>query len=215
MTSELGEAAAFEGSPIVGHAQLTAEDFTSVWAALPQNRRLFGRLGLWVVLIAMFWLVHRLLSPDGASAPLPWTILLVPVVMAVVFPLALWRGRNVWAKNAVADLRGGEGVEFRFDESGFSFNAPGRQIHHAWSALYRCVETAQGFAIYTAPAAVMVVPKRAFAAEDQARLRAQLLANVPNRPLRGTRTWPPRNMVLLWVVLVVVFLALWQVLDSK
>jgi len=219
MTSELGQApepSGFEAGPIVGRAQLTPDDFTAVWAALPQNRRLFVRLGSWVVLIGMFWFVRGLLDPAAASEPLPWTMLLVPGVMVVGFPLILWRSRNAWGKNAVAELRGNEGVEYRFDAAGFSFSAPGRQVQHAWSALYRCLETAQAFAIYTGPAAVIVVPKRAFAADDQARLVSLLPTAVPNRPLSGAATWRPLGRtVLLWVVMVIAFLVIWQVLNPK
>src|SRR4051812_29774232 len=158
----------FEGGPIVGRVALTTEDFTSVWAALPQHRRVFLQLALTVVAIPLFWLLFKLLNSDGTGEPagMTWTIVAVSVLLVPGFAFKLWRARRVWAKNGLADLRGAEGVEFRFDSAGFSFHAPGLQIQHTWSSLYRCIETAPAFAIYTSPAALIVVPKRAFAATE-------------------------------------------------
>ena len=91
----------------------------------------------------------------------------------------VWLGRRLrsgaWAKNALADLRAAEGVEYRFDSAGISFHAPGRNLQQTWSSLHRCLETPIAFAIYTSPAAALIVPKRAFAAAEQARLRTRLL----------------------------------------
>jgi len=212
------DTADFEGDPIVGRVELTTEDFTSVWAILPQNRGAFMRFGLWLVVIPIFWLIFSWLNTgaNGEPTSLPWTVMASPVAAMVLIAFAVFRSRNVWAKNAVADLRGAEGVEFRFDATGFSFNPPGRQLQHAWSTLYRWLETARAFVIYTGPINVIVVPKRAFAAAEQARLRELFRQLVPNRPLRGAEVGRPIvRTVGVWLVLVIVFLALWQFLDSK
>ena len=70
-------------------------------------------------------------------------------------------------EHAVADLRGASGVEYRFDSAGFLFSAPGRTSRMAWDTLHGSLETPAAFAIYTSPAMVMVVPKRAFGANDR------------------------------------------------
>ncbi|HEY3252476.1 MAG TPA: YcxB family protein [Polyangiaceae bacterium] len=225
MTSDAGAAtghaqldapsAEFEGAPIVGCTELRVEDFTSAWAALPQNRRVFVRFGLWLLAIPLFGVYQLLLNESGPhdASGSPWPVVALSLgVAGALFGFALWRDRTVWARNAVADLRGAEGVEFRFDALGFSFQAPGRHAQHTWDSLYRCIETANAFAIYTGPIMVMIVPKRAFAASELDSLRARLLERVPNRALRGTELWQPWKLVL-WIVLVVAFLVIWQLLE--
>lgn len=93
-------------------------------------------------------------------------------------------------------------------------DAPGRKATTAWSSLAHCLETPGAFAVYITPVTVMVVPKRAFAVADQPRLRALLTTRISNRPLRGVKQYSLRALVV-WAVLIVVFLAAWQILSAK
>lgn len=52
--------AEFEGEPIVGRTELTAQDFTAVWAILPQNRQIFARFALWILLIPLLGLIRAI-----------------------------------------------------------------------------------------------------------------------------------------------------------
>ena len=208
----------FEGGPIVGRVELTTEDFTSVWAALPGNRPVFVQRALTAVALPLFWLMFSMFDSDGTGAPvgMTWFVVLQSLLLPPALGFRLWRARAEWAKNGVADLRGAEGVEFRFDSAGVSLHSPGSQSQHAWSTLFRCLDTAHAFLIFVTPSALIVVPKRAFAAAEQARLRACLLKLVPNRPLRGTNIWRPlRSTVTDWVMIGLVFFGVWQVLDWR
>jgi len=208
----------FEGGPIVGRVELTTEDFTSAWTALPGNRPVFVQRALTAVALPLFWLMFSMFDSDGTSAPvgMTWFVLLQSLLLPPALGFRLWRARAEWAKNGVADLRGGEGVEFRFDSAGVSLHSPGSQSQHAWSTLFRCLETAHAFLIFVTPSALIVVPKRAFADAEQARLRARLLELVSNRPLRGTNIWRPlRSTVTDWVLIGLAFFGVWQVLEWK
>src|SRR5450432_941069 len=105
----------FEGEPLVGHTKLTVEDFTTVWTRLPHTRSVAVRLFLWVLAFPFFALVTAILNGQASGEPiqLPWLYGVVPVLLGGALAFGLWRGRTRWAENAVADLRGGEGVEFR------------------------------------------------------------------------------------------------------
>jgi hypothetical protein len=162
-----------------------------------------------VLAVPAFAVVHAWLNvgSDGTTVNMPTYILLSTFVVGGALAFGVWRGRTRWAENAIADLRGAGGVEFRFDQQGFSSKAPGREFHLAWDTLARCLETPNAFAIYSTPVLVTVIPKRAFAAGDLPKLRALLLARVPNRPLRGVRP-RFRRPILLWAVLILAFLAI-------
>jgi hypothetical protein len=204
----------FEGAPIVGQAKLSTRDFSDMWVALPQNRHLFLRIGLWLAVIPLLWLISALLNARSGPTHVTWEVALPPIAVVVGLTIAVWRDRNL-AKSAIVPLRGAEGVEFRFDAAGFFCRAAGKPLQHAWSALHGYVETATAFAIYFAPRVVEVVPKRAFAESEQVRLRAHLLALVPNRSLTATQVWrPTKRTVLLALVLVLASLAIWQVVES-
>ncbi len=222
-TGEVDEAASedeeyeeesFEGEAIVADTPVSADDFKKVWPALPQVRTMLLRVGIIAALGVVFASTNLYLLPpqrDPADT-WRWAFLVTSFVWPPLFAFGVFRGRKQWADNAVRDLRSLEGVRFRFDADGFAFEAPGRSHQFTWASLTRCLETPEFFAVYTSPAAVMVVPKRAFTVADQARLRSVLDTRVPNRPLRGTKLFAVRTLVI-WVVLVVVFLAMWRFLD--
>ena len=202
--------------PISGHAALTVEDFTTVWFALPQNRAIVLRFTVWVLAIPFFALLTawmNSLSSGEAMAPMPWY--LVPATLAGVAALSygLRRGRSTWAKNAVADLRGADGVDYGFDDEGISVTARGRAFRLAWDTLSHSLELPTAFVIYTTPAAVLVVPKRAFSPSDLPNLSDRLREYVPNRPLRGTQRFGRGPLV--WFLLMVIFLAVWRFLAAK
>ncbi|HEY0465571.1 MAG TPA: YcxB family protein [Polyangiaceae bacterium] len=174
----------FEGAPIAGRAQLTEEDFRGVWAVLPRNRQALVSLAFSLLAIPLFWLMLAVLDSHGWSGLMSLPLVVGSFIFGALSAFGLWLRRFAWAQSAAAQMRNLEGVEFRFDSSGVSLVAPGRPSQHEWSSLYRCIETAQVFAIYTAPTMVMVVPKRAFAASELSRLRALLLKQVPKRGKR-------------------------------
>jgi YcxB-like protein len=210
---EEDEVGRFEGKPIAGGTPITADDFKAVWSALPQNRSAMKMFGLMALGIPTFAVIQSLIvNGSVSSTSMGWLYLVLPVVFGLVLARVLWKGRARWADNAVKDLRSLEGVDFRFDAAGVTIDAPGRKATTAWSALARSIETPEAFAIYITPATVMLVPKRAFTAEDQVRLRALLSKLVPNQPLRGVNLYSLRTLAI-WVVVLVGFLAVWKFLS--
>lgn len=207
------------GVAITGHAAISVQDFQAVWWALPQTRASVRTLALMFLAVPGFALVHWLLAADRATSEAPAAGSLLGIVLpsAAMLALALgWglrQGRARWAQNAVTDLRSTEGVDFVLDDVGLSIDAPGRQSTTAWAATARCLETKDAYAVYLTPNSVMVIPKRAFAAQDQARVSRLLAEKVPNRPLRGVSNASPIRRLVIWVVLIVVFLSIWQFLD--
>jgi YcxB-like protein len=186
--------------PIRGEASLGIEDFKSAWLTIPQVRRsLAWFVGTGVCTPLLIWSSSR----EGPGSALA---LVVPT-LAVTLCYGLFRGRKRWAE---ASLEGNGGsVQYRFDDYGYHITLPGRESRMAWSTLNRSVEITDAFLIYTTPQVFTYVPKRAFAAVDQARLRQALQTRITRRAAPRGRVL---QAVLLWVVLVVAFMVIWQVL---
>lgn len=130
----------------------------------------------------------------------------IPAI-AVALGFGLFRGRKRWAEAALEGHSGN--AEYLFDDYGYHVTLPGRDSRLAWSTLHRSIEIADAFLIYTTPQLFTCVPKRAFAAGDQARLREALQARIPRRPEPRGRVL---KVVLLWVVLLVAFMVIWEVM---
>jgi hypothetical protein len=123
--------------------------------------------------------------------------------------------RRAWTKQAFANV-GGQ-TTFRFDDYGFTWESSLRQHRLAWASLARALETPTAFLVYPSPQTVLIVPKRAFTDADVAVLSRLLRERITLKPapkagLFANRAW---RTVLLWVVLVVTFLAIWQFLDER
>ncbi len=191
------------GHPIRGEAQLTADDFKAVWAAVPQVQRTIAWLAVLVVLLPTFiWL-----RADGRN---PIILGAIPIcLMAVAF--GVYRGRGRWAEGALSGSHG-KPVEYLFDGEAFQVKAPGRDSRAEWATLRGHVEVKGAFLIYMSPQIFVLVPKRAFTAADQARLGAELRARVPPYRAPGGGA---KKLLLLWLALVLVFLGIWQLLNTK
>jgi hypothetical protein len=188
---------AFAGQPIRGEAVLRIEDFKSAWFAMPQVRKMIA----WYLSVAV---CTPLLIWTATEAPNSVVAIAIPIIFcAAVY--GLLRGRRRWAE---ASLRGHDGtVEYLFDHYGYQLKAPGRESRSEWSKLHGHLELAEAFLVYITPNLLTLVPKRAFAAADQVRLRQELEARIPRRPAsyRGVL-----KLLLAWLLLTLVFLAVWQ-----
>jgi len=199
---------AFEGRVIEGHVALTEEDFSSAWRFLPQMRSMVA-VSIWIVV-----LIPGLASVSAAwMGGRAWPYGVGALLCGGALAFGLRRGRARWARSSLELLRGSEGVLFRFDDKGFLLKSPGRESQLAWDTLYRCIETVSAFLIYTAPQVVAVVPKRAFTPAEQADLQALLRERIRPAPLAGV--FRPGRLLLLWLALVIAFLAIWQFLNPK
>jgi hypothetical protein len=200
-----------EGETIVGDADVSEADLARAGAKLP------GAKQPWLMPVVLGAAMLLLL---GLSLPaIAWetmlSVLLVTAFLVVVSTLLQRATRRAWSKQAFANV-GGQ-TTFRFDDYGFTWESSLRQHRLAWASLARALETPTAFLVYTAPQAVLIVPKRAFTDADVAALSRLLRERITPKPapkagLFANRTW---RTLLLWVVLVVTFLAIWQFLDRR
>jgi hypothetical protein len=197
------------GSVVIeGRVAMCVEDFAQAWRFLPQVRGSVAVVFVIVLLVPAMMMMFNFRDGGGNGLIYAGT----GVLTAGAAAYGMWRGRMRWAKNALHTLRGEEGVLFRFDDYGFHVTAPGRESRLAWSEVYRSIDTALAFLVYTAPHAVVIVPKRAFASAEVNLLQALLIERVRPRPLAGT----PRlgRFLLLWLVLLISFFAIRNLLGS-
>jgi len=195
---------------IVGQADLTEADLAQASAQLPGAKR------PWLVpaIMAGAALLFFSLSPSQISSETTLTMLL-PMAFVVLLAIFFQRlARRAWVKQAFANIGGP--TTFRFDDYGFSSESSLRQHRLAWASLARSIDTPQAFLVYTTPRTVLIVPKRAFVEADVVSLRSMLAERVAPTPLPsgGLLGGSANRTLLLWVVLVVTFLAIWQFLDS-
>jgi len=188
---------------VSGEAALTEADLAAAMPYLPE----FGRRWLAPVLVlsilpfvALWNHVDRL------------TLLTVSfcAAMFVVFQLML---RRRWPKRALGDLGAGP-TRFSFDDFGFSASSSLRQHRLAWTSLARYVETPEAFAIYTTPRTLLIVPKRAFGPAQALQVSELLKTRVPVRPGSPSPRAVLTRFLLAWLALVVVFLAIWFLLNE-
>ncbi len=187
---------------IVGHTRFTRDDFLNARRSLPGARAPLALLPMALVFTLFGYFASR---EGGVSA----SILMTPIVFCLVFVFVVWNGTRRWADNVFTELRGDRDVTFRFDRYGLAVETSKRQAKMAWEVLHRALPTKFAFLVYTSPNTLEVVPKRAFAAEDLETLRRWLRQRVRTRP--APRMF--RKVILLWAVLIVVFLLIWQFLD--
>ena len=194
--------------PIEGQVAMTLDDFMGAWRFMPQTKRSIALVLTVVLLVPTIHWIISLRTGEGGGALYGVGALIA--LCAVAF--GIWRGRLRWARGALVTLQAQEGILFRFDDYGFFFKAPGREARFAWGTMYRYIEAGPSFLVYTGPLSLVVIPKRAFAPEDERQLDALLRERIRSRPLAGTA--PVGRLVVLWLVLVIAFLAIWQLLNK-
>jgi hypothetical protein len=200
---------ALETEPAIGEADVSAADLAEVVTQLPA----FKRPWLGPVVIAAAGLLSLSILPDFTRETL------LTVALPLLFFIALTAffqraGRRAWIAQALANVGGR--TTFRFDDYGFTSESGLRQHRLAWASLARAVETPHAFLIYTTPQTVLIVPKRAFTDADVAALSRRLPERITPKPLPGAGLLAggTKRTLVLWVVLVVAFLAIWQFLDQ-
>ncbi len=143
-----------------------------------------------------------------------WSLILPLAFVSPAFMFLFFRNlRTHAAKNMLAELGWKEGLEFRLDPQRFSFCASGREVNVEWQALTRSLEIPNAYLIYTTPRLAVIMPKRAFAPEELPRVHELLQRRVPQKELRSVAR--PRRLVITWLVLMVLFLAIWQFVEMK
>jgi hypothetical protein len=189
-----------EDGSITGTATLTEADMAAGLAVA--NKR-----GQWLVpvLFAFFGLVATS-SFGGITAPL------VGAPVGAGLGWLLWRnvfrsgGRRSVAGKSERELT----VTWRFTPETFEITTVTTYTRMQWSAAHRVIEGRDTFALYTSEAIVQIIPKRAFRPEEVEALRGLFARCITprKRPSNFGRVF------VLWVVLILMFLAIWQFLQG-
>jgi hypothetical protein len=189
---------------IEGSTTLTRADFAEVVEYLPGFKRSWWGFALLALAMLLF---------SGLSfAPAYSSLIPAALMVALLFYFQGFRRRD-WVKRAYEQL-GGD-TSFRFDEFGLHVDAQLRQHRLAWQTLLRVrLETPRSFLIYTSPQAVFVIPKRAFAAADIARIRELCAERVDYRPAETRGTASLKSVALVYVGCVLAFLGIWSFLRA-
>jgi hypothetical protein len=185
---------------ITGTTTLTDADMTSGLAVA--NKR--GQWFLPVLFAFLGLLVGS--SFGGVTGPL------VAAPVAAGLGWIFWK--NAFRAGGRRSLAGKSDRErtltWRFTPETFEITTVTTYTRMQWSGVHRIVEGKDTFAVYTSEAIVQIIPKRAFRPEEVETLRGMFARYVTPRKR-------PNNLgriIVLWVVLVLVFLAIWQFLQS-
>jgi hypothetical protein len=183
---------------IVGTTALTEADMAAGLAMA--NKRLwffpllFGLLGF--ISMSSFGLTAQLIG--------------IPVAAGIGY----FAWRNVFrsaGRRALANKSDGERtVTWRFTPESIEITNPLSYTRFRWAAVHRWLDGKDTLAFYSSESVVQIVPLRAFRADEIEKLRQLFRANVTPRKKPRTMTY----VAILWMVLVLMFLAIWQFLQS-
>jgi YcxB-like protein len=162
--------------PLTGRTALTAEDGAVLMRA---SRARVGfvnqpRLLLYCALVSVLAAILAIES----YRRMPFVLLGLALVL---FVLAVAVGSRTMRSTAAAYGHGQE-REIALDESGIAVRETGMSVSYDWSRLDRALEGPR-HVILIGGAGIIVVPKRAFGADDLARARELIAAKLPLRPL--------------------------------
>jgi hypothetical protein len=103
-------------------------------------------------------------------------------------------------------------IVWRFSPDGYEITTAASYSRANWSTIHRFLEGPKSFVLYASEAMVHVIPKSALRGDDVNVLRAMFTSRIIPRkkPSMASFTWVP----LLWLLLILVFLAVWQFLQS-
>ena len=182
--------------PIVGQTLLEADDFKHAWSAMPE------------VHTTLLWFAATAASiPFAFKDPeRPFGVDLFIAIGLVESGLAFGvLTLREYLATARAQSNDGVAVRFKFDDYGCHVRGAGGDWRRKWRALRGYIETKQAFLIYLTQVATVIVPKRAFAPQEQARLRAELSTRIRQRNKHGGG-----RLLLFWAILMLAFLAVWR-----
>ena len=201
---------ASESAAVVGEADVTEADLVDVATHLPGSQR------RWLVPVIIAAGILPLLILNGSDWRGQALTVLLPLAFVIIMTTYFQRGiGRAWAKQALTNIGGR--TTFRFDDYGFTSESSLRQHRLAWAGLARSLETPRAFIVYTTPGSLLIVPKRAFADDEVARLSVLLRQRITPAPVQkvgvfGTvSAW---RILVIWVVVLVTFLLIWHFLDE-
>jgi hypothetical protein len=114
------------------------------------------------------------------------------------------------ARRSIVNKSEGElTLTWRFSPQGYEVTTPTSYARAEWSTIHRFLEGRTCFVLYVSEMLMHVIPKTALRPEDVPALRAMFTARITPR----RRTFPFLAL-LLWVLIVLMLLAVWQFLQS-
>jgi hypothetical protein len=140
-----------------------------------------------------------------------WISAVLPLLFVGALMVGFARGKRQFGRNVISDMGGGQ-ISYRFSDEGFGIQTPRAKSVVAWESLAELVERPAYFLVFTSPQQFVLVAKRAFSAEDVDTLRQMFDERIVKKPLRGVPRQNAGRTLVLWVVLVIAFLAIWQFL---
>lgn len=180
---------------------LSEEDLRRAIKQLPALRL----LTLWGIVIVLLFAVWIGLGPNS-DLSLSMLSLVVLLGLTAVF---WYFATIIQARRQHRSMKDTERViTYEFTPNGFSSESAGASSRVDYARVHRVVDGKHSLLIYCNPHSAQVVPKRAFAEGDLKIVQGWLHDAVTPR---HAKTFLVRT-VILWVVLVVVFLAIWQFL---
>jgi hypothetical protein len=211
------EAAAFADRVFTLRFELTEADVVAF--QVEHGRRIAGG-GRWALrVLGVLFTAIGLLLGEG--------MLVLPVVGVLMLGMALWIGSRPQIELALrAARRRGQRMadlgswNLELGPNGVAFSTATRTCDLRWQAIESVVDGAEQVLIYTNPLSALIVPKVIFgsALEAEAFVRAASHHLENDRRSRGEPMARPARkpvlvLVVLWVILVLLFLALWGLLS--
>jgi YcxB-like protein len=208
MDTELGAgtAADADGDVIRGHVVLELADTRRAMSESREAKRLLFRV-MTIAGCALVVLTVSAWTTNGGFNP----TMLAPVLGTALLGVSLVWGLRQAAKKVVENKTEAErNITFAFDAAGYDVLTPVSKVRADWTSVHGAHESPSTFYLYTASNAFQLVPKRAFRTEDVPKLRELIRARVSERPVKNRTV----RMVILWLVLIVSFLAVWQFMEG-
>ena len=189
------------GFTLTGEVNITATDVAQGLGQLS----LFRRRWSYLLLAALF--VGLLAVSGQVSLPA-----LTPfLIFTALFQAYLFLGPLIMGKRTIAAMPD-RTIRYRADDREITIATTGSTVTRSWDRLTLFREVDKAFLIWVGPYAVQVIPKRAFNAEGIDWLRARLAHTVKAEGTSSAKRWS--RLIGLWLILVLAFLLLWQLLNS-
>jgi hypothetical protein len=161
---------------VTGRVTLTPDDGAMLLRAARTRRRFFNQGRLLMYCAGAAWLA-AILAADG---PHRATVVLIfaSAAFGIAALLSIVRAQRAF----VVRHGGGQVRDITVDDDGVTIADPGMTVRYAWMRFDRAFEASDHFVLHSASDTVSL-PKRAFAADDVARVRATIAERLRIEPL--------------------------------
>jgi len=194
-----------EVAPVIATVRLTEKD---IRAGLNE----MGGSGPWRRVLFIVPVIAVVLTMSGRNGGMTSVTTLAPVIfMTVLYLTFLFVIPLRAAKGQIRNLEraGDTNVTYRFDDEGLTIRSSGASASMAYRRLVKSRRGKTTLLLFSTPQIAQIIPLRAFSADELERVLAFL---PPDQKGSGIGGW--KRVALLWVVVLVAFLAIWQFLND-